>query len=191
MFGEQIGWFGPEIIKRPECRRFLRDCIELRRRLNRYFYAGRMARPPKLIGDVPKVTADWQWHGEWPITTNAIMAGAWELENDNKIVLLFANVSDKALSIHIEFAVFELFGGFTLAAETYVLNIHQFRIRETVVDFGKVHIFGLYTGHLESASGRTDGRKLLDEAVSVPELAVVYADITCQDMYRLIGKFLG
>jgi hypothetical protein len=103
VFGEQIGWFSPEIIKRPECGQFLRDCIELRWRLKKYFYAGRMARPPKLIGDIPKVTADWKWHGEWPITTDAVMAGAWAIENENKTALLFANVSDKALSIHVDF----------------------------------------------------------------------------------------
>ena len=103
VFGEQIGWFGPEILKRPDCGQFLRDCIELRWKLKKYFYAGQMARPPKLIGEIPKVTADWQWRGEWPITTNAIMAGTWRLANENKIVLLFVNVSDKSLSIHIEF----------------------------------------------------------------------------------------
>jgi hypothetical protein len=62
-----------------------------------------MARPPKLIGEIPKVTADWQWRGEWPITTDAIMVGTWRIANENKIVLLFVNVSDKSLSIHIEF----------------------------------------------------------------------------------------
>jgi len=103
VFGEQIGWFGPEIIERPECGQFLMDCIKLRWRLKKYFYAGQMARPPRLTGDIPKVTADWHWHGEWPITTNAIMAGAWMIENENKIVLLFANVSDEARSFHVNF----------------------------------------------------------------------------------------
>ena len=103
VFGEQIGWLGPEIIKRPDCGQFLRDCIKLRWRLKRYFYAGQMARPPKLIGEIPTVKADWQWRGEWPITTNAIMTGAWRLLKENKVVLLFVNVSDKSLSSHIEF----------------------------------------------------------------------------------------
>jgi hypothetical protein len=33
VFGEQIGWFGPEIIERPDSGKFLRDCIHLRWRL--------------------------------------------------------------------------------------------------------------------------------------------------------------
>ncbi|MHC4664870.1 MAG: DUF6259 domain-containing protein [Planctomycetota bacterium] len=103
VFGEQIGWFGPEIIKRPDCGQFLRNCIELRWRLKKYFYAGQMSRPPKLTGEIPKVTADWQWRGEWPITTDVIMAGAWRLANENKIVLLFANVSDNSFTLHLGF----------------------------------------------------------------------------------------
>ncbi len=103
VFGEQIGWFGPEIIERPESGKFLRDCIQLRWRLKDYFYQGRMAHPPKLTGQVPTVTADWQWRNEWPITTEAVMAGAWQLQKENKVVLLFANVSDSPLAVGLEF----------------------------------------------------------------------------------------
>ncbi|MGD8500529.1 MAG: DUF6259 domain-containing protein, partial [Phycisphaerales bacterium] len=102
VFGEQIGWFNPNIINRSDCGKFLRDCIQLRWRLKEYFYAGRMARPVKLLGSIPTVTADWQWRGEWPITTSAIMTGTWRLENKNKIVLLFVNVSDHSLITHFE-----------------------------------------------------------------------------------------
>jgi hypothetical protein len=62
-----------------------------------------MARPPKLTGQVPQVTADWQWHGEWPITTDAILTGAWQLPQENKVVLLFANVSDRPFTSGLAF----------------------------------------------------------------------------------------
>lgn len=94
IYGEQIGWFGPEIIERADCWPFLRDCIQLRWRLREYFYRGHMARPPHLAGPVPRITADWQWSGEWLVTTDAIMTGAWRIPQENKLVLLFANVSD-------------------------------------------------------------------------------------------------
>ncbi len=103
VFGEQIGWFGPEIIRRPDCGKFLRDCIQLRWQLKEYFHAGQMARPAKLIGEIPKVTADWQWRGEWPITTNAIMTGTWQLERQSRIVLLFVNVSNQPFTAHVDF----------------------------------------------------------------------------------------
>ncbi|MDI9432297.1 MAG: DUF6259 domain-containing protein [Planctomycetota bacterium] len=94
VYGEQIGWFGPEIIERADCWPFLRDCIQLRWRLREYFYRGHMARPPHLAGPVPRITADWQWSGEWLVTTDAITTGAWRIPQDNKLVLLFTNVSD-------------------------------------------------------------------------------------------------
>jgi hypothetical protein len=102
VFGEQIGWFGPEIVERPDCGQFLRDCVRLRWRLKEYFYKGHMARPPKPAGQVPAVTADWQWHGTWPITTDAVMTGAWRIPKENKVVLLFANVSDQPFASRLE-----------------------------------------------------------------------------------------
>ncbi|MBN1846464.1 MAG: hypothetical protein JW810_12315 [Sedimentisphaerales bacterium] len=108
VFGEQIGWFGPELIERPESGGFLRDCIRLRWRLKEYFYKGQMARPPRLTGPIPTVTADWQWHGEWPVTTDAVMTGAWRMVNwrevkENRTVLLFANVSDEGYCGPVQF----------------------------------------------------------------------------------------
>lgn len=102
VFGEQLGWFGPEILQRPDCGKFVSDCVRLRWKLKEYFYMGRMVRPPKLIGTVPTVTADWQWQNVWPITTQAVMTGAWQLPN-RKTVLLFVNVSDTALVFPVDF----------------------------------------------------------------------------------------
>ena len=56
--------------------------------VRRYFYAGEMARPPRLLGTIPRVTADWQWSGYWPVTTDALLAGAWRLPKEKKLVLL-------------------------------------------------------------------------------------------------------
>lgn len=94
VYGEQIGWFGPEILERPDSAPFIKDCIALRHQLREYFYRGRMARPPRFGTPAPTVTADWQWSGEWPITTDAVLTGAWWIPQDAKTVLLLANVSD-------------------------------------------------------------------------------------------------
>jgi hypothetical protein len=98
VYGEQIGWFGPEILERADSTPFLRDCIRLRHLLGEYFYRGRMARPPRFAEPVPTVTADWQWSGEWLVTTSAVLTGAWQIPQDNKTILLFANVSDNPLA---------------------------------------------------------------------------------------------
>ena len=102
VFGEQIGWFGPEIIERADSGKFLRDCIQLRWQLKEYFYKGHMARPPRLRERIPAVTADWQWHNEWPITTDAVLTGAWQTQKADKRILLFANVSDGPFAAHVE-----------------------------------------------------------------------------------------
>jgi hypothetical protein len=123
VFGEQIGWFGPEIIDRPDSGKFLRDCIQLRWRLREYFYRGEMLRPPKLTTPVATVTADWQWHGTWPITTDAVMTGAWQLPQENKVVLLFANVSDSPFVSHL-----------ALDSKDYALSAKSWTVTTTAPD---------------------------------------------------------
>jgi hypothetical protein len=102
VFGEQIGWFDPGVIHDKENAEFLRQVVRLRWQLRRYFYAGRMARPPKLQGETPKVRADWQWSGEWPVTTDAVLTGAWRLAEEKRCVLLLVNVSDKPVVARLD-----------------------------------------------------------------------------------------
>ena len=103
VYGEQIGWIDPGVVNEKENAEFLRQVVRLRHRLRRYFYAGEMARPPKLVGEIPKVTADWQWSGEWPVTTDAVMSGAWALPKEKRLVLLFANVGDAPVTARLDF----------------------------------------------------------------------------------------
>ena len=103
VFGEQIGWISPNVVNEKDNFAFLRQIVHLRWQLRRYFYAGEMARPPQLIGDIPTVHADWQWSGKWPVTTDAVLTGAWRLPRDNKLTLLFVNVGDNAVSAKLDF----------------------------------------------------------------------------------------
>ncbi|MGB2821233.1 MAG: DUF6259 domain-containing protein, partial [Phycisphaerae bacterium] len=103
VFGEQIGWIGVNVADEKANAAFLRQVARLRSRLVRYFFAGQMARPPKLAGPVPTVTADWQWQGVWPVTTDAVLAGAWELPKERKLAMIFVNVSDKPVTSSVPF----------------------------------------------------------------------------------------
>ena len=96
--GEQIGWLSPGVIHEKGNAAFLRQVVRLRHALRRYFYAGEMARPPELQGKIPTVTADWQWHGRWPVTTSALLTGAWRQPKEGRLVLLFVNVSEEPLT---------------------------------------------------------------------------------------------
>ncbi|WCJ60633.1 DUF6259 domain-containing protein [Fontisphaera persica] len=102
-WGEQLGWLEPTLAREPQNFAFFTNAVWLRWHLRRYFYAGQMARPPQLVGDIPTVTADWQWSGVWPVSTPALMAGAWHLPAENKLVLLFANVSDSPVPATIQY----------------------------------------------------------------------------------------
>jgi hypothetical protein len=103
VYGEQIGWINPGVVGEKENAEFLRQVVRLRYRLRRYFYAGEMARPPKLLGEIPEVTADWQWRGEWPVTTKAVMTGAWILPREHRAVLLLVNVGDGPVTARLDF----------------------------------------------------------------------------------------
>jgi hypothetical protein len=103
VFGEQIGWMDAGVAKEKDNAAFIRQVAQLRHRLVRFFYAGQMARPPRLGGDVPTVTADWQWSGVWPVTTDAVLTGAWELSAERRVALIFVNVSDQAVEAEVSF----------------------------------------------------------------------------------------
>jgi hypothetical protein len=105
-FGEQIGWIDPNLLLGSESKDFFRQCVRMRLSLNRYFYAGEMARPPKLTDDVPKIKGDWQWNGEMWVTTDAVIAGAWRIPAESKTVLLFANISDEPVSSNIDLSMY-------------------------------------------------------------------------------------
>jgi len=102
VFGEQIGWFKPSVVDVKENVDFLRQVVGLRWQLRRYFYAGEMARPPKLHGSINTVRADWGGnHGL--VTTEAVMTGAWTIPGEHRGILLFANVGDQSVAAELPF----------------------------------------------------------------------------------------
>lgn len=101
VFGEQLGWLGSEVVHEAENAAFLRQLARLRWQFRQYFAAGEMARPPQLEGTIPTVHADWQWSGEWPVTTDALLAGAWQLPRRERILFLFVNVSDAPVTASV------------------------------------------------------------------------------------------
>ncbi len=103
VFGEQIGWIAPGTILEKENGAFFRDVVQLRRKLVPYFSSGEMARPPRLVGTVPTVRADWQWNGVDWVTTSAVLTGAWHQPAARRLVLVFVNVSDQPVTAQIDF----------------------------------------------------------------------------------------
>ena len=148
VYGEQLGWLEPSVTREPENFAFFRDAVMLRWNLRRYFYAGQMARPPALAGDIPNVTADWQWSGVWPVTTPALMGGAWHLPSEKRLVLLFANVSEQAITATVRYDLKEA----GLAGPAYERR--------------------KWTPSGESDSGKAKAAAAINEAVSFPPRSV-------------------
>jgi hypothetical protein len=103
VFGEQLGWVDPaNILPHADTADFMRRAARARYDNLAYLAEGRMARPPKVEGQIPDVTADWAWSGKWIVTDSALQKGAWFAE-DGSLLLVFANVSGEALSAELAF----------------------------------------------------------------------------------------
>jgi hypothetical protein len=103
VFGEQLGWLDPSLVDEKENAEFFRQAVQVRHRFRRYFYAGEMARPPRLVGNIPRVKADWQWSGEWWVNTDAVLTGAWRIPTEKRLLLLFVNVGDQRVTASVPF----------------------------------------------------------------------------------------
>ena len=62
-----------------------------------------MARPPRLVGSVAKVRADWLWGGVDWVTTDAVLAGAWHQPVHGRLAVVFVNVSDEPVTVRVDF----------------------------------------------------------------------------------------
>lgn len=154
VFGEQLGWINPGVVKEKGNAEFFRQLVHLRRALARYFYAGEMARPPRLVGEIPTVKADWQWHGVDWVTTDAVLTGAWHQPAAGKLVLLFVNVSDAPVNAAVEYDL-----------PAYGFGEKQVRLREL-------------TGHGPSSESQVQSP--LRRAASFPVRSAVAWEITAR-----------
>ncbi|MGC8783490.1 MAG: DUF6259 domain-containing protein [Armatimonadota bacterium] len=119
VFGEQIGWIDPNIVREEGNARFLKQVVQLRWQYRDFFTHGEMARPPKLEGNIPTVRADWQWEGEWWVSAPAVYTGAWQMPEKRRLVLFFVNVADESVTATVRFNL-----------STYGIRAKQIRLIE-------------------------------------------------------------
>jgi hypothetical protein len=103
VFGEQLGWIDADVVREKHTFAFLRQLVQLRLKLARYFYAGEMARPPRFAAGMPTLKADWHGPQSLPVTTDAVLCGVWWLRSENRLALLFVNISDRPLVAHLDY----------------------------------------------------------------------------------------
>ena len=105
VYGEQIGWLNPQVIDDEKRFPFFKEIVQTRYKYRDYFYKGEMIRPPKLLDEVPTVTADWQYRTEVIITMDAVRTGAWRKTDENgdtvSAIFFFVNVSDEPVTSRV------------------------------------------------------------------------------------------
>ena len=103
VFGEQIGWLDPSGDPEPADRRLFppggRGALAV---APRYFYAGEMARPPKLLGPFPTVHARLAVGQPRLGHHRCGDDGPRTLPREHRCTLLFTNVSDQAVTARLQ-----------------------------------------------------------------------------------------
>lgn len=91
VFGEQLGWMDIPVLRDQINLDFFKATVNTRSAIRDYLQKGHMLRPPTVLGDVNKITADWNFGGKTDVTLDGIQTGAWEYKH--KKILIFVNIN--------------------------------------------------------------------------------------------------
>ncbi len=98
VYGDQLGWMGPEIINETETAAFLKAACQLRAGLLPFLSWGEMARVPEVPGTIPPAPASWiVTKGDTPEPDSGLQRGAWRA-SDGRTAVIFANTLDEEVS---------------------------------------------------------------------------------------------
>lgn len=116
--GDIPGWFPPDFMKIPEMAEYLKPLVYFRHHTVEYFYKGELCRPPKLTGEVPVWSEDWNVFGRKSINTMSVVQCAarrildydydaagrriWKSGKPRSALLIFTNFSDETVTSPVE-----------------------------------------------------------------------------------------
>lgn len=99
IFGAQLGWIDPFILKYPKEAGYLKRLAHTRLAATRYLALGEMLRPPVIESEAPSVKTRWElWGGKHEIEFPAVMGSAWRAD-DGSVGLLLTNLTDKKVKL--------------------------------------------------------------------------------------------
>lgn len=103
LYGEAMGWCSPAqyLSWAPEQRNFYRDLVQTRYRLNDFFIAGQMLRPPVVSCELPNLCGHCAGRST-AISERPVLAAVWERCEDSRRVLLVVNLSTEALEVSLQ-----------------------------------------------------------------------------------------
>lgn len=103
VYGDQLGWMGPEIIDEKDTAGFLKEACRFRAGLLPFLSWGEMARIPEVSGKIPTLPVTWiVTKGDTAVPESGLQKGAWRA-SDGRTVFLFANVLDEEISFEWSF----------------------------------------------------------------------------------------
>jgi hypothetical protein len=98
--GEQIGWLHIfDVLWATPARSYAKRLAHLRRALLGYLNAADMLAPLEFTGEVPKLSCHWGGPSNDLVTTDKIRSCAWKRLNDGRILVLFTNTAEEALTV--------------------------------------------------------------------------------------------
>jgi len=101
LFGDQIGWFGPEKYLNSPDRALWKKVVQARWRFAEFFYAGRMLRPPTVECGLPELTTLKAFANVRAIHSPAVRGALWRRLKDGAKVLLLVNIADEEAEVTV------------------------------------------------------------------------------------------
>lgn len=97
VFGAQLGWIDPFILKYPREAGYLKSLAETRLAATKYLALGEMLRPPVIEYDAPPVKTSWElWGNPYPVEYPAVMGSVWRAD-DGTVGLVVTNLTEQNL----------------------------------------------------------------------------------------------
>ncbi|MBP5312589.1 MAG: hypothetical protein J6112_07145 [Clostridia bacterium] len=93
-FGDQPGWVTPDIYLESPYRDLFKQVAKLRFKYNDFYYAGTCQRPPKLEGDLGRLTGAG-------FDSLGVRSGMWRRKSDGKRIVTLVNVTEESRSFRV------------------------------------------------------------------------------------------
>lgn len=127
-FGSMMGRINSLALLEPENAEllgYLKALAEIRRDYREFMAFGEMLRPPRIVGEVPWVTTQWQEKTNDIVTLPAIQAAAWRAP-DGRLGLFYTNVAEEPVSFTHSFALAD----YGVTATDVDADVHSFNAPE-------------------------------------------------------------
>lgn len=102
-YGQQIGWFKPDVVYNVEAMKFLKPIVTLKHKYSWLFANGKMLKPPKVFSNLPSKKSSPALHFIDEVVTTQVSSSLWQSKETGKKVLFLTNISKEQAEIELSF----------------------------------------------------------------------------------------